>query len=75
MENSRAAVAREHLRSERDAAWMYERMASFERDPDRAELFRTIATAERRHAGIWAAVLDGLGEPVPGEVGDRKSVG
>lgn len=69
MENSRAAVAREHLRSERDAAWMYERMASFERDPDRAELFRTIATAERRHAGIWAAVLDGLGEPVPGEVG------
>ncbi len=69
MVTSRAAVAREHLRSERDAAWMYERMASFERDPDRAELFRTITATERRHAAIWASVLEELGEPVPAEVG------
>jgi VIT1/CCC1 family predicted Fe2+/Mn2+ transporter/rubrerythrin len=74
MVTTHAAVAREHLRSERDAAWMYERLASFERDPDRADLFRSIAEAERRHAAIWTRALEELGEPVPADGGPRTQV-
>ncbi len=54
-----------NLRLEQDALALYEALGSIEKDPRRAETFRTIAGNERRHAGIWADRLRTLGAEVP----------
>ncbi len=59
------AQSLENLRLERDAIALYDALASIEREPHRAEAFRTIAGNERRHAGIWADRLRELGAEVP----------
>jgi VIT1/CCC1 family predicted Fe2+/Mn2+ transporter len=55
----------ENLKLERDAIALYEALGSIERDPRRAEAFRTIAGNERRHADVWAGKLRQLGAAVP----------
>ena len=40
------------LALERDAIWLYDRLAALEKDPARREAFTKIATSERRHAAI-----------------------
>ncbi|HYM83441.1 MAG TPA: VIT1/CCC1 transporter family protein [Candidatus Dormibacteraeota bacterium] len=55
----------ENLKLERDAIWLYDRLASVEKDPRRSAAFRTIAGNERRHADIWARALEGQGASVP----------
>src|SRR5512135_1596780 len=55
----------ENLKLERDAIWLYDRLASVEKDPRRASAFRTIAGNERRHADIWARALEEQGTTVP----------
>jgi VIT1/CCC1 family predicted Fe2+/Mn2+ transporter/rubrerythrin len=55
----------DNLKLERDAIWLYERLAAVEKDPRRAAAFRTIAGNERRHADIWARALEQQGAPVP----------
>ena len=54
-----------NLRLEQDALALYEALGTIEKDPRRAETFRTIAGNERRHAGIWADRLRALGADVP----------
>ena len=58
------AQSLENLKLERDAIQLYDALASIERDPRRAEAFRTIAGNERRHAEIWATRLGDLGVAV-----------
>jgi vacuolar iron transporter family protein len=54
-----------NLRLEQDALALYDALGSIEKDPRRAETFRTIAGNERRHAGVWADRLRALGADVP----------
>lgn len=55
----------ENLKLERDAITLYDELAKIEKDPRRAEAFRTIASNERRHADVWAGKLRELGATVP----------
>ena len=55
----------ENLKLERDAIALYDALAGIERDERRAAAFRTIASNERRHAGIWASKLEEQGAAVP----------
>ena len=61
------------LRMERDAIHLYDGLAKIERDPHRAEAFRTIAADERRHAEVWEGRLRqaGVAIPRPGGPGPR----
>ena len=58
---------------ERDAIHLYDGLARIERDPHRAEAFRTIAADERRHAQVWEGRLReaGVAIPAPGGPGPR----
>ena len=68
------AQSLENLKLERDAIHLYDALAGIEKEPRRAEAFRTIAANERRHAGIWAARLADLGAAVPPAGGPRFRV-
>src|SRR5512132_1072887 len=59
------AQSLENLKLERDAVALYDELARIEKDPRRAEAFRTIAGNERRHAEVWAGKLRELGATVP----------
>ena len=63
-----------NLRLEQDALALYDALSSIEKDPHRAETFRTIAGNERRHAGIWADRLRALGADVPPPARPRARV-
>ena len=63
-----------NLRLEQDALALYDALGSIEKDPRRAETFRTIAGNERRHAGIWADRLRALGAEVPPPARPRARV-
>jgi VIT1/CCC1 family predicted Fe2+/Mn2+ transporter/rubrerythrin len=54
-----------NLKLERDAIVLYDALARIEKDPRRAEAFRTIAGNERRHADVWAGKLREMGASVP----------
>ena len=64
----------ENLKLERDAIALYDSLASIEKDPRRAEAFRTIAGNERRHAEVWAGKLRDLGATVPEPDGPRLRI-
>lgn len=55
----------ENLRDEQDGVALYDGLAAIERDEGRAESFRRLAEAERRHAELWAKKLTGAGHAVP----------
>jgi vacuolar iron transporter family protein len=59
------AQSLENLKLERDAIALYEELSRIEKDPRRADAFRTIAGNERRHAEVWAGKLRELGANVP----------
>ncbi len=63
-----------NLRLEQDALALYDALSAIEKDPRRAETFRTIAGNERRHAGIWADRLRTLGAEVPPPARPRARV-
>ncbi len=54
-----------NLKLERDAIVLYDSLAEFEKDAERAATFRRIAANERRHADIWATRLAQAGASVP----------
>jgi len=58
----------QNLLDERDGAALYEGLARYEKDPARAESFRELARAERRHADIWQRKLEKAGVPLPSEL-------
>jgi VIT1/CCC1 family predicted Fe2+/Mn2+ transporter len=68
------AQSLDNLKLERDAIALYEALAKIEKDPRRAEAFRTIAGNERRHAGVWADKLSQLGATVPEMGGPRLRI-
>jgi VIT1/CCC1 family predicted Fe2+/Mn2+ transporter len=68
------AQSLENLKLERDAIALYDGLARTEKDPRRAEAFRTIAGNERRHAEVWATKLRGLGATVPEPDGPRLRI-
>ena len=53
------------LALERDAIYLYDKLAALEKDPQRRAAFESIAASERRHAAIWEAKLIALGEHPP----------
>jgi VIT1/CCC1 family predicted Fe2+/Mn2+ transporter len=55
----------QNLVDERDGAALYEGLARYEKDPEKASSFREIAGAERRHADIWAKKLEKEGVALP----------
>jgi VIT1/CCC1 family predicted Fe2+/Mn2+ transporter len=57
------------LRLERAAIQLYDGLARMERDPHRAEAFRTIAADERRHAEVWERRLREAGVTIPRPTG------
>jgi VIT1/CCC1 family predicted Fe2+/Mn2+ transporter/rubrerythrin len=64
----------ENLKLERDAIALYDELARIEKDPRRAEAFRSIAGHERRHAEVWANKLRELGATVPEPDGPRLRI-
>jgi VIT1/CCC1 family predicted Fe2+/Mn2+ transporter len=55
----------ENLKSEREGAALYDAVASAEKNPKLAEVYRRLAATERRHAEIWADKLRSAGVEAP----------
>ena len=55
----------ENLRGEQDGAALYEAVAQSESNPKLADIYRRLAAAERRHAGVWAEKLRLAGVEAP----------
>jgi len=68
------AQSLDNLKLERDAVALYDALAQIEKDPRRADAFRTIAGNERRHAEVWAGKLRELGATVPEPDGPRLRI-
>jgi VIT1/CCC1 family predicted Fe2+/Mn2+ transporter len=64
-EMARTDLWLQNLLDERDGAALYDGLAQYERDPERARHFRELADAERRHADIWKRKLEKEGTPLP----------
>jgi VIT1/CCC1 family predicted Fe2+/Mn2+ transporter len=63
--NPRTDLWLQNLIDERDGAALYEGLAKYEKDPERARSFRELAEAERRHAAIWQRKLEKEGATLP----------
>jgi VIT1/CCC1 family predicted Fe2+/Mn2+ transporter len=63
--NPRTDLWLQNLIDERDGAALYEGLARFEKDAERARSFREIAEAERRHADVWRRKLEKEGVALP----------
>ncbi len=63
--NPRTDLWMQNLIDERDGAALYEGLAKYEKDRERARSFLEIAEAERRHAEIWRKKLEKEGVPLP----------
>jgi VIT1/CCC1 family predicted Fe2+/Mn2+ transporter len=63
--NPRTDLWLQNLVDERDGAALYEGLAKYEKDPQKAHSFLEIAGAERRHAEIWARKLEKEGVALP----------
>src|SRR4029079_6757886 len=59
------AQSLDNLRLERDAIFLYDALASIEKDEQRASAFRRIAANERRHADVWARTREERVAAVP----------
>ena len=58
---------KENLHGEIDGAALYRLLADAERDPERASIFRDLAAAEDRHAGVWRRKLEEADVAVPSD--------
>jgi 2-keto-4-pentenoate hydratase/2-oxohepta-3-ene-1,7-dioic acid hydratase in catechol pathway/rubrerythrin len=65
--NPRTDLWLQNLVDERDGAALYEGLAKYEKDQDRARSFLEIAEAERRHAEIWRRKLEKEGVAIPND--------
>src|SRR4029079_2900784 len=55
----------EHYADERDAAWLYRRLASVDKNRERAELFGRPADVRDRHTRKWEELFRDAGRPLP----------
>jgi VIT1/CCC1 family predicted Fe2+/Mn2+ transporter len=62
---SSLAQSRANLEDELNSATLYEAVASLEKNPRLAEVYRRLAATERSHAETWAARLRDAGVSVP----------
>lgn len=53
------------LADERDGAFIYRKLAEFEKDDRLAEVFRRMAATEEKHAAVWAGKLQEAGVKLP----------
>jgi len=63
--NPRTDLWLQNLVDEREGAALYDGLAMYEKDASRAQSFREIAEAERRHAEIWRKKLEKEGVAIP----------
>ena len=61
MDEKMQATALASLNDERNGAFLYEALASAEKDPRLAEVYRRMAAVERRHADEWVERLKDTG--------------
>jgi len=54
-----------NLQAERDSAALYEELASIEGDPRQRNVYRDLASGERRHAAFWEERLAAAGQAIP----------
>jgi VIT1/CCC1 family predicted Fe2+/Mn2+ transporter/rubrerythrin len=55
----------EHYADEKDAAWLYRRLASVDTNRERADLFGRLAVVEDRHTAKWEELFRDAGRPLP----------
>src|SRR5260221_14770769 len=55
----------EHYADERDAAWLYRRLAGVDTNRERAGLFGRLADVEDRHTAKWEELFRDPGPPLP----------
>ena len=60
-----AGAWEEHYRDECDAVFLYRRLASFEADEGRRDLFGRLADVEDRHVARWAELFKETGQALP----------
>ncbi len=65
--NPRTDLWLQNLIDERDGAALYEGLARYEKDAEKARSFREIAEAERRHADVWRKKLEKEGVAIPAD--------
>jgi VIT1/CCC1 family predicted Fe2+/Mn2+ transporter len=65
MKNNEQRRLRANLDGERDAVFLYERLAVAEKNPDLSLLYRKLADTERRHVAFWEGRLKESGAVVP----------
>jgi len=65
--NPRTDLWLQNLIDERDGAALYEGLAHYEKDAEKARSFREIAEAERRHADVWRKKLEKEGVAIPAD--------
>src|SRR6266702_4746178 len=53
-----------HWQDDSDAAYLYSELAAQEPDPGKQEIYRQLASVERRHTERWAKLLSENGRPV-----------
>ncbi|HKR55714.1 MAG TPA: hypothetical protein VJS20_05395, partial [Gemmatimonadales bacterium] len=58
----------EHWQDESDAAFLYNVLASVERDPRKRDVYNRLALVEERHTQLWAKLLNDNGHRVPSGV-------
>ena len=63
--NPRTDLWLQNLVDERDGAALYEGLAKFEKDQEKARSLREIGEAERRHAEVWRRKLEKEGVAIP----------
>ena len=55
----------EHYADEKDASWLYRRLASVDTNRERADLFGRLADVEDRHTAKWVELFRDAGRPLP----------
>ncbi len=65
--NPRSDLWLQNLVDERDGAALYEGLAKYEKDAEKARSLKEIALAERRHAEIWRKKLEKEGVAIPAD--------
>ncbi len=54
-----------NLKEERNAAYLYRKMAEIEKQPEKSKLYEKLAAVEDRHAAFWMDKLTEAGEKIP----------
>jgi vacuolar iron transporter family protein len=63
----------EHYADERDASWLYRRLASVDTNAERKHLFERLAVVEDRHTQRWEQLFREAGRPLPSYTVARRT--